>query len=39
MVRAALLTCTQADELFSGATATKALLALKPPILTPKVWN
>lgn len=26
--RAALLTCAQADELFSGATATKALLAL-----------
>lgn len=33
--RAALLTCTQADELFSGATATKALLALEP-VLAPK---
>ena len=28
--RAALVTCAQADEPFSGATATKALLALEP---------
>jgi tetratricopeptide (TPR) repeat protein len=30
--RAALLTCAQADEPFSGATATKALLALAPEL-------
>lgn len=30
--RAALLTCAQADELFSGATATRALLAVVPEL-------
>lgn len=30
--RAALRTCAQADELFSGATATKALLVLAPEL-------